>query len=612
MTFAPRSAPALVAALLTLSPAFAEAQSYECSSSFGTSCADELVDAHRRSPAPASTPGIFESTLTVLPGLCADDSVIVDVDVELDIVHSYVGDLSVDLIHPDGTLVRLLYRPGIGFVEPSCPGDDVRVTLDDEGEIAFDACGTLIPALEGRARPWNPLALFDGHVRNGTWRLRVTDNEPGERGVLRGWTLHLPCTLNLPIAGIEAVDGLVSERGDDDTATLRVTRAGDTSADLEIRYQVAGTASREDIEELPGTLTLPAGSASATFDVHAVADDLDEIDETVVITLADSARYEIGPRASAQVLVRERSPGSEADAGSDEPDASVSPGDAGARQVLDAGNPGGPPDESCGCYATHDPRGTGARASLVALALLALAFGRRRGRPRSWPPRGLHDDAATVEAVDPRSGVDEVAPRAGVYRAPPGLAHEDVRDGLDDGQAGRALQPEELPHGVHLEEHVPTVGRDDEVAGGVVEPELADEGEQLVLHVGRQRIGPPGLEQADAVPPPVERGLVAALGVDRRREHALPDDGAPQLDLLVDALLERHGSEAQAVELLEIRRRDVVGEDHVLDTLAIDGEGVLHLGDEPPAGLVVERAHLFGIVREQRARDVEPEGERAA
>lgn len=388
MTSSLRRTPAFLLGLALFAPALASAQSYECAAPVGTSCDVELSDAYRDQSDTPATPGVVESALTVLPGDCDDEALLVDVDLELDIAHSYVGDLAVDLVHPDGTQVRVLYRPGLGTIDPSCPGDDLRLILDDEGAIAFDACSTTIPAVSGRVRPWNPLSLLDGRTRNGTWRLRISDLEPGERGVLRGWTLHLPCTLQLPTVEIEALDGLVSERGDDDTATLRVTRSGDTTDELEVAYVVTGTASSEDIEPLPGTLTLPAGSASATFDVHAVADDLDEIDETVIVTLVASPRYTIGPRDSAQVLVREGSAvepdAGTPDAGGEETDAGVDPGDAGGRQVIDAGTSDEVPDEGCSCEATGARGGSGAPFSLAALGLLALAFGRRRtGRRRT-------------------------------------------------------------------------------------------------------------------------------------------------------------------------------------------------------------------------------------
>lgn len=371
---APALSSALVVSLAALAPSLAAAQQYECAP-LGTNCDAEIPDAYGRFNT-GVTAGVLESTLTVLPGDCPIDALIVDVDLEVDIVHPYVGDLGLELVHPDGTAVELLHRPGIGLIELTCPGDDLRVILDDEGTSAFDACAQNIPAVEGRLVPWNPLSILDGRVRNGTWRLRVKDDVRGERGVLRGWTLHLPCSLDLPLVEIEALDGLVSERGDDDVATVRVKRSGDTSAELEVAYAVTGTASSDDIEPLPGTITLPAGSASATFDVRAVADELDEIDETVILTLVPTQRYQIGPRGSAQVLVREGSVEDELDAGT--PDAGSGGEDAG-RQVIDAGDPGTAPDEGCGCQATHAPARTGAHASLAALLLLGL-FGRRRAR----------------------------------------------------------------------------------------------------------------------------------------------------------------------------------------------------------------------------------------
>jgi hypothetical protein len=68
---------------------------------------------------------------------------------------------------------------------------------------------------------------------------------------------------------------------------------------------VAGTATAgADYETLTGTVTIPAGAASATFSVRPIDDTLVEAAETVLVTLSTSRVYDIATGAgSATVTV---------------------------------------------------------------------------------------------------------------------------------------------------------------------------------------------------------------------------------------------------------------------------------------------------------------------
>jgi len=95
----------------------------------------------------------------------------------------------------------------------------------------------------------------------------------------------------LPVVAVEASDPEASEIGPD-TAEFTVTRTGDTTADLTVAYSLGGSAKNGvDYEKLSGSLTLPAGAASATILVVPLDDDLVEKPETVVVTLRRSKTY---------------------------------------------------------------------------------------------------------------------------------------------------------------------------------------------------------------------------------------------------------------------------------------------------------------------------------
>jgi subtilisin-like proprotein convertase family protein len=128
-------------------------------------------------PIPDSDPAGVESTVTV-----SDDSVIVDVDVTVNVTHTYDGDLVLSLIGPDDTTVLLSNRRGSS-------GENFSDTIfDDEAETAI-ADGAA--PFTGSFRPDEPLEAFDGKLAAGVWRLRVEDQAGADTGTLDSWSLTL-------------------------------------------------------------------------------------------------------------------------------------------------------------------------------------------------------------------------------------------------------------------------------------------------------------------------------------------------------------------------------------------------------------------------------------
>ncbi len=104
---------------------------------------------------------------------------ITDVDVTLDISHSWVNDVSATLTSPEGTTVQL-------FFNPPCINADISVELDDEAtatstDLLF-TCNASSPTVEGTFQPFTALSFFDGEDPNGTWMLSVSDIGFGEGG----------------------------------------------------------------------------------------------------------------------------------------------------------------------------------------------------------------------------------------------------------------------------------------------------------------------------------------------------------------------------------------------------------------------------------------------
>jgi subtilisin-like proprotein convertase family protein len=116
----------------------------------------------------------------------------------LDITHSYVGDISAFLTSPSGTIVQLFDRPGHPVIAYGCENDNMLISLADDAPLnSYEletSCNTGI-AVQGTFQPLSPLAAFIGEPIEGEWRLTVVDHESQGSGQINGWQLDLCSTL---------------------------------------------------------------------------------------------------------------------------------------------------------------------------------------------------------------------------------------------------------------------------------------------------------------------------------------------------------------------------------------------------------------------------------
>ena len=95
-----------------------------------------------------------------------DQAVVQDLDVNVSIDHGYIGDISLYLVAPDNTRIKLAQNLGDDQ-------DDYRDTVFDQDStspIVF-----ALPPFTGRYRPQGDLSLFNGKNLKGRWRLEVED-----------------------------------------------------------------------------------------------------------------------------------------------------------------------------------------------------------------------------------------------------------------------------------------------------------------------------------------------------------------------------------------------------------------------------------------------------
>lgn len=185
--FALASSPFILTGLL-LMPGEAVADTVVgCVASVGTNC-----------PSPADSISDLEppvvSTLTVPVGSCVDGS-ITDVDVSLDINHTWVGDLDAKLVSPGGVSTNILLdRPGVPTSTFGCSGNNIQSTFDDASGTPAETMCNGGPAISGTVSPFTVLSVFNGGNADGIWTLTITDNVGGDVGELNDWSLDIKCS----------------------------------------------------------------------------------------------------------------------------------------------------------------------------------------------------------------------------------------------------------------------------------------------------------------------------------------------------------------------------------------------------------------------------------
>jgi uncharacterized protein YvpB/subtilisin-like proprotein convertase family protein len=114
-----------------------------------------------------------------------------DLDISLDIVHPWVGDLIVSLTHQEtGKAVTLIDRPGLPASSQGCGNPNIHTILDDEiSEPVENKCAASPAAISGIYIPEQPLSSFNRDSIKGNWTLNVSDNFNNDTGSLQEWCL---------------------------------------------------------------------------------------------------------------------------------------------------------------------------------------------------------------------------------------------------------------------------------------------------------------------------------------------------------------------------------------------------------------------------------------
>lgn len=129
-----------------------------------------------------------------------------DLNVFVDITHTWVADLRLSLESPQGTVVQLVSSGLCGNA------DDMVVEFDDNGTDG--PVGSTCPLANLFVVPQSALSAFNGEAFEGTWTLSIQDVANQDQGTLNSWCL-LP-TLNNPSVQVALrvfLEGPLNETG---------------------------------------------------------------------------------------------------------------------------------------------------------------------------------------------------------------------------------------------------------------------------------------------------------------------------------------------------------------------------------------------------------------
>lgn len=131
---------------------------------------------------PADPPAV--STITI-PGLPR----VADINVSIELDHTFMTDLDAVLISPSGNTNGLFSDIGAGVVGGS--QTTMAIVFDDESAFPTSAGFALSATWRAQPEVNYRLSWFDGEVAGGDWTLQIRDDAAGDTGNLTAWSLEI-------------------------------------------------------------------------------------------------------------------------------------------------------------------------------------------------------------------------------------------------------------------------------------------------------------------------------------------------------------------------------------------------------------------------------------
>ncbi|MBM3964795.1 MAG: choice-of-anchor D domain-containing protein [Planctomycetes bacterium] len=144
---------------------------------FVVSTGSDVVTFNSPGPVDIVDGGIVSSPIVVTAGGLA-----ADINVRVNITHTWDSDLDISLVAPDGT--EVLLAGGLGL-----DGDNYTNTVfDDSATTAIEAGA---PPFTGTFIPAQPLSAMNNKILTGTWQLKVVDTVLADIGVILDWSMEV-------------------------------------------------------------------------------------------------------------------------------------------------------------------------------------------------------------------------------------------------------------------------------------------------------------------------------------------------------------------------------------------------------------------------------------
>jgi subtilisin-like proprotein convertase family protein len=223
----------------------------------------------------ASRPGVTTSTVDV-----SSAGTVLDVNVALDISHTYDSQLSATLYAPDGTSLVLFDNVGVS-------GNNFNATnFDDSAATSITAAAA---PFTGIFKPQGSLAVFNDLDAAGTWTLEIIDAAKGDSGTLNRWSVDIVTyepELNNPPTALD--DSGVTDEDLDVTVDV-LANDSDADGDTLQMTSLTNPANGSVVDNGDGTVTYtPAnnfnGTDSFTYRAFDGTDYSDPATVTITVT----------------------------------------------------------------------------------------------------------------------------------------------------------------------------------------------------------------------------------------------------------------------------------------------------------------------------------------
>ncbi len=193
-----------------------------------------------------------------------DNVLISDVNVTLNIEHTYNGDLEVRLLAPDGITEVVLFSRVGGSGE-----NFTNTVLDDDASTNIDFVNA---PFTGVFRPQGALSDFIGLQSIGNWRLSITDNADADGGTLLNWSIQLcsDASLSVPDNNDLMKDFTILNKGNNQFEISLTTNSIQENLDLKIYNMLGQTLLWKTLKNESGTYSYNLDMSYAPAGIYIV------------------------------------------------------------------------------------------------------------------------------------------------------------------------------------------------------------------------------------------------------------------------------------------------------------------------------------------------------